>query len=191
MTKRNRDYRAEYRRRIERGLAKGLSKAQARGHRRAQEIRSASKREKALEDAKLQSALRLLRKNKSLTKAARESRISVERLKRIALEKGVIEKRNRRWAIRQDALRQVLTYSNGQSRIITVELPAASLVGQYMSAVGKFLSSNARRHLEPFIAKSVTDTKGNTHPLETEPNQLYRLDLIGGPSFEDVYRIVV
>ncbi len=193
MVKRKRDFKAEYRRRIERALAKGLSKAQARGHRRATEARGAKSRaEKALEDAKLQMGLRYLRKEKSFSKAAKEAHISPERLRTYAEERGIIEKRGRRWVIKQKLPRRVLIYSDGREHIIVVgNFKAASLVGKHMSAVGSFVRTADISHQRPFIGKTVKDIDGKSYVLETRPNVLYRLSHAGGSNFQQIYRILV
>lgn len=188
-----RDYRAEYKRRIERALSKGLSKSQARGHRRSSEAAASNARALSpLEDAKLQMGLRYLRKEKNFTKAAKEAQISPERLRTYAIEKGIIEKKGRRWVIKRDLPRRVLIFTKGREKTITVgDFAQASLVGKYMSAVGWFVRTNAIRRLRPFIGKSVTDIDGAAYPLETGPNTLHRLLNSGVSSFEQIYRIVV
>jgi len=193
MVKRKRDFKVEYRRRVERALARGFSKAQARGHRRATEAKVAKTRaERTLEDAKLQMGLRFLRKDKSFSKAAKQAHISPERLRTYAEEHRIIEKRGRRWVIKNDLPRRVLIYADGRERKIVVgDFKAASLVGKYMSAVGSFLNSNDGSYLKPFISKTVTDIEGKPHALETRKNLLYRLSHAGGSSFEQVYRIVI
>lgn len=190
---RNRDYSAEYRRRIRRGKALGLSNALARGHRRASESGALRKRsERALEDIKLQTGLRVFREEKSFAKAAREAHLSSEKLRRYAIENGIVEKRGRRWVIKDKLARRLLIFSGGHEHVITVSnFKAASLVGKYMSAVGSFLRSNDKAYLKPFIGKSVTDIDRNSYVFETRPNFLYRLSHAGGSSFEQMYRIVV
>jgi hypothetical protein len=60
-----------------------------------------------------------------------------------------------------------------------------------MSAAGRFLETNKRELLAPFVGVSVKDIAGKEHPFETRPNVLYRLTAAGGESFEQIYRIVV
>jgi hypothetical protein len=193
MVKRKRDFKTEYQRRMKRALAKGLSRTQARGHRRPSEAKPAKAHaERALEDAKLQMGLRFLRKEKSFNKAAREAHISPERLRTYAVEKGIVEKRGRRWVIKQDLPRQVLIFSDGRERRIVVgDFKSASQVGKYMSAVGWFVRTNDTSYLRPFLGKTVTDRDGKPFTLETRPNVLYRLSHAGGSSFEQIYRIVI
>jgi hypothetical protein len=191
--KSNRNYAAEYRRRIERATTKGLSRSQARGHRKPTEAWVTKNRaQKTLEDPRLQIGLRFLRKEKSFAKAAKQAGLSTERLRTEAVERGIVEKRGRRWFIKHDLPRRVLIFSEGRERhIIVSDFKVASLAGKYMSAVGWFVRTNDISYLRPFIGKSVTDKDGAIYTLETHPNVLHRLSHVGGSSFEQIYRIVV
>lgn len=189
---RRRNYVAEYIKRIARSLAKGLSRSQARGHPRPYEGFLSKRKRPPLDDERLQRALRTLRQEKNLKAAAKVARVSPERLKHAATSKGAISKEGRRWVVSPSLPRRMLLYTRGRQLAVTVpDLPTASRVGAFMSAVGKFLASNDPNLLAPFIGQSVTDIARQRHPLETNPNVLHRLASAGGETFESVYRIVI
>jgi hypothetical protein len=191
MATKARDCTAEYLRRIARGLARGLSRSQARGHPKATETPARPPR-RLLEDRRVQLALRMLRQERNLAKAAEAAKVSPERLRKYAIERGLIEKAGRRWQVRQDLPRRMLIFSNGRSLTITVaDFQSASLVGRYMAAVGQFLRTNDRSLLMPFVGQSVRDINGKEHPFETRPNVLYGLSAAGEHTFEQIYRIVI
>jgi hypothetical protein len=188
---RTRDYKAEYARRIARSLARGLSRSQARGHPRPTEPFK-QRAVRPIADDRLQFALQQLRKERSLAKAAKAAKISPERLRRYAVERHIITKSGRRWRTRPDVPRNVLIFSKGKSLAITVgDFEAASRVGRYMAAVGRFLETNDRAVLNPFNGKSVCDAAGKEHLFEVRPNVLYRLSAAGEHTFEQIYRIVI
>ena len=186
-----RDYRQEYARRDARGRAKGLSKSQIRGHSKAHE--STLRALKPISDDRLQLALRTLRQEQNFAAAAKAGKIAPERLRKYALEKGLIEKEGRRWRVKAELPRFFRGLpTNGRSVDITVgDFESASLVGGFLTAVGQFLNTNNRALLTPFIGMSVKDIAGKEHLFETRPNVLYRLSARGGESFEQIYRIVI
>jgi hypothetical protein len=188
-----RDYAAEYVRRIARWLKKGFSKSQARGHPKPNESTiSTRKPTLTIDDGKLQRALQVLRKEKNLAVAARTAHVSPERLKRAAASKRAIQKLGRRWVVNPDLPRRMPIYSRGRQIVVTVgDFASASLIGRYNSAINNYRRLNDRKILQPFVGQSVTDISGKSHPLETNPNTLYRLGSAGGETFEQVYRIVV
>ena len=159
MSRKQRDYASEYRRRIQRGSAKGLSRSQARGHPKATEALASPKRPaRPISDEKLQRALRALRQEKNLAKAARSAGVSTERLRHAAVNKGAITKHGRRWIVRPDLPRRMPLYSRGREiAIIVGDFDTASLVGRYMSAVRQFLTTNNRVLLIPIAGQSATD----------------------------------
>jgi hypothetical protein len=118
--------------------------------------------------------------------------ISPERLRRHAVERGLIEKSNRRWRPRADLPRRLKLFSSGKALTIVVpDKVSASLVGRFMSAIGAFLRTNNPAGLREFEGASVTDISGKAHPFETRPNVLYRLASAHDQSFEHIYRIVI
>jgi hypothetical protein len=193
VTKARRNYVAEYARRIARAVAKGFSKSQARGHPKVAEAVIGVRRvAKPVEDDRLQLALKVLRQEKSLTTAAREAKVSPERLRRYATEKNIIERRGRRWIVRQQLPRRMLLFSNGTViQVVVGDFVSASKVGRFMSAVSTFLRTNNPAGLRQFDGASVADISGRTHPFETQPNTLYRLASAHDQSFEHIYRIII
>jgi hypothetical protein len=193
MSKGKRNYVAEYARRIAHAVAKGLSKSQARGHPKAAEAVIGTKRvAQPVEDDRLQLALKVLRQEKSLTAAAREAKVSPERLRRYASDKNIIERRGRRWIVRRELPRRMLLFSDGKTlQVVVGDFASASKVGRFMAAVSAFLRTNNPAGLRQFEGASVADISGKVHPFETRPNALYRLASAHDQSFEHIYRIVI
>jgi hypothetical protein len=188
-----RNYALEYAHRIARAVAKGLSKSQARGHPKpTEDIIRPSRTAKPLEDDRLQLALKVLRQEKSLTAAAREAKVSPERLRRYATERSIIERRGRRWIVRCELPRRMLLFSDGNVvQVVVGDFASASKVGRFMSAVSTFLRTNNPAGLRQFDGASVADISGKIHPFESRPNALYRLASAHDQSFEHIYRIVI
>lgn len=187
---RNRDFRAEYQRRLARAAARGLSRSQARGHARVGE---ASIRAKLIQtDTKLEVAFKALRSTKNLSAAAKAERVSPERLRRYLREKGLIERKGRTWLFPPDLRpRRTVVFTGAEAREITLaDFEQASLNGRHQDAVRQFLRSNDAQFLLPFYGQSVVDTKGKSHPLETDPNALHQIASAGNEPFHQIYRIV-
>jgi len=192
MSRKERDFQAEYRRRIERAATRGLSRSQARGHPKATEGHVSRKPAKPLESERLQFGLRSLGRGKSLAETARELRVSPERLRHHLSSLNVTEKRGRRWVVKDDLQRTVQVYSDGRSKVITVpNHKAARFVAGFMSQVNLALNHNDPGFVNFYDGMSVTDVHGISHPLETDLNALYRLDVSRSETFEQIYRIVV
>jgi hypothetical protein len=187
-----RDYQSEYRRRIERATTKGLSRSQARGHPTIREAYASKRPPKPLDDARLQTGLNLIRREKGVTEAARQLGVSPERLRHEFNRIGATEKRGRQWVVKDSLPRRVPLYSNGKEEEVTVpNLRTARAVAGYMSQVRRFLETNDRGYISLYQGMSVTDIHGVNHPFETDPSTLYRLAQTGSESFEQIYRIVI
>jgi hypothetical protein len=190
MAKRKRNYKLEYKRRIRRAKARGLSRSQARGHARAGELSISAKARARLEDARLQQGLRALSKGESVASAARTSGLSAERLRKYITEHKLARKQGKRWLLIERRLRwQWGIFSEGRLHSIVVQDPATnSVIGKYLNAVRKLLTTNDAKALRRFRRTSVRDIAGRSYRLETNPNTLYRLDHAEREAPEDFYR---
>lgn len=194
MTRPARDHAAAYRRRIARGLARGLSRPQARGHARSGERPASAAVSERKPDQKLLRAVGALRQTGSLTKAARRTRVSPERLRRFVNQSPFVRRQGRRYVVDEDPWqRRIKFYSDGHLIDTVVEgFAPAHLIGLYWVAVGEFLRTNDPSHLAPFEGVRLADADGRLYTLETRPNVLYRLAAqSSGDPWEQVYRIIV
>jgi hypothetical protein len=185
VAKRVRDYKAEYQRRLTRGVARGLSRSQARGH-------ATAAKQQGLPDAQspLWRAYRTFAGSKNLSAAARLHGVAPERLRTLLRAHKLAERQKGKWVSTDRLPRRVLIYSNRRERVLVVgTFEQAELAGRYWDAAHKFVSTNNIELLAPFAGRSVEDSKGRLHPLETDPNAIHRLAAAGGPQFHEVYRI--
>jgi hypothetical protein len=193
MTRRERDYRREYQERIQRAATKGLSRSQARGHARAGELSISAKVRKRLEDNRIQNAIRSMSKGESLAKSARDSGLSEERLRKFVSERKLAKKKGRNWILVKRRLRwQWTIFSEGRLQTIVVSDPeTSSVIGKYLNAVRKLLTTNNAKALRRFKNVRVKDVTGRTYRLETDENTLFRLDHAERETPEDFYRYAV
>ncbi|MBY0344659.1 MAG: hypothetical protein K2Q29_12460 [Sphingomonadales bacterium] len=186
---RKRDYKAEYQRRIANAAKRGLSRSQARGHARAGEN---SVRAKPVQsDDRLEDALKLLRQTGNQSRAAKEAGVSAERFRRFLRSNALAERQGRQWLITDNRSRRMTVITDGDAIALTLrDFEQSSLNGKHQAAVGMFLRTNDADLLAPFEGRSVIDAAGKAHPLETDPNALYRIDNAGGEEFHQIYRLI-
>lgn len=186
---RKRDYRAEYQRRIASAAKRGLSRSQARGHARAgeQPVRAKS----VQSDPRLEDALKLLRQTGNQSRAAKEAGVSAERFRRFLRSNTLAERRGGHWRITDNRIREMPVRTDGEERLILLrDFDQASLNGRHLAATDTYLSAPDPELLAPFEGQSVIDADGKAHPLETDPNALYRIAAAGGEEFHQIYRLV-
>lgn len=185
-----RDYKAEYARRLANAARRGLSRSQARGHAKAGEKSIRARRSN--NDVRLENALKAYRTTGRQTDAARSFGVSVELLRRYLRENVSIKRRGRTLTISDNRAREMTVISKGRVyKAILPNFDAASVNGEYLSAVRAFLLSNEPSPLRRFESLSVTDTAGKSHPFETDPNILYQLAAAGTELFHNVYRLIL
>lgn len=78
--------------------------------------------------------------------------------------------------------------TRGKMPAVTLTRNAATDVSKHWTAINKFLETNNRDHLKPFVGLGLCDTKGRLHPFEVRPNVLRKLDSAGELEFIDMYR---
>lgn len=185
---RKRDYKAEYQRRTANAAKRGLSRSQARGHARAGEKPIRAKRVKS--DERLETALKLLRQTGKQGRAAKEAGVSTERFRRFLRSNSLAERQGRRWRITDNRPRRMTVITDGEAVELTLrDFEQSSLNGKHLAAAGAFLRTNDIDQLRRFEGQSVIDAVGQSHPLETDPNALYRLSAAGGEVFHEIYRL--
>lgn len=187
---RKRDYKAEYARRIANATKRGLSRSQARGHARSGEnsVRAPSSKH----DERLENALKALRKSGSQSAAAKSVGVSPERFRRFLRQNVEIAGRGRSRKITDNRSREMTVISEGEiTKRNLRDFKQASLNGEHLNAVKAFLSSNDIELLDPFEGRAVIDAKGQSHPLETDPNILHRLAHAGDSAFHEIYRLIL
>lgn len=189
----DRDYRAEYARRIASAANRGLSRSQGRGHARHNEAPARQRAgQVAAADDRLEQALRALRQTGNRAAAAKSVGVAPERLRRFLLENVQIEGRGRTLKIIDDRIREMPVISGGKVSTLRLRgFDQASLNGNYLNAVRKFLETNDIAVLTPFAGQSVTDVRSVSHPLETRPNTLRRLAHAGDDLFHEIYRLIL
>ncbi len=169
----------DYRRRIERGEARGLSLSQSRGHRKAGE-KPVSRQRGYRSEQKLLKGIRLLdRPGYTLKRAAREARVSTERLGRYAHETGYAKKERGRWRVSERHRGTVLfpVFSEGQLKKIKLsDQDQKAKLGLYMQHVRFALESNRPGWLSDFRGDYVRDDYGVRHYFETDLGVIRVLD---------------
>ena len=186
------DYALQYRRRIERGLARGLTRQQARGH---GGLKKATKSPilKTLDPSDpLFRGFEAVRQGEAMTPTAKKLGISPERLSRFIKDNADVERRSGRLTIKESKLISIVTvFSHGRSRKVVVDTKNRDRIVEYMTAVEAFLANRNVGALKPFEGEDVTDTRGNKHRLETNPNRLLELEAAGEREFLTVYKGLV
>src|SRR5262249_19868476 len=115
---------------------------------------------------RLERALRGVSGGMTLAEAAREIRVSPDKLKKAALEKKLIRKRGGRWIVAARLPRRMILFSDGRVLIVTTKSKrSASLIGRYMSAVRQFLRTNKPEYLKEFSGAHIKDTAAKIHPF--------------------------
>ena len=151
--------------------------------------RKLSPRQKMLREKSL-SVLTDMRnsKTKTLPQAANDNNITVKNV--IKHTNGFKKVNGKPVVKRWDRIKRVMRInSNGEEKSIEIrDSRTASVVGRYHNAVKQFLNSGDKTKLSKFKNKKVKDSKGKLHRLETNPDEIIKINQrIEEPEFYEVY----
>jgi hypothetical protein len=127
---------------------------------------------------------------KSLHKLAKEHRIRGLVVRRVT---NAFQKINGRWkAAKNDRISRTMAI-NEHGKDVFVEIAdsrQASIIGKYHAAVKEYLNTGDLSGLTEFKGKSVMDSSGKTHTLDTDPELLREInERREEPEFYDIYKI--
>lgn len=144
--------------------------------------------EKELRERSLDVLSEARRTRKSLTKIARQNKISP---KTVLHHTNGFKKVNRRWVAKKfDKIsRSMKINENGKKiSIETNDSRHASTIGKYHNAVKDFLNTGNKKKLSEFSKKKIKDSNKNIHSFETNPNTIIKIEeRVQEPEFVDVY----
>lgn len=187
----SRDFKREYQLRLNRALLRGFTRSQARGHAKAGEAPIRAPPTRAASMARLEAALKELRRTQSQARAAAEAGVSAERFRKFIRENALAKRQGREWVFTDHRPRAMTTFTTTGQRVLKVAgFDQTSLIGNHDVTVKKFLRTNDATLLAPFKGQSVKDTAGRTHFLETRPNTIHQLANSDFEAFEMVYRLI-
>ena len=127
-------------------------------------------------------------KTKTLPQAANDNNITV---KNVIKHTNGFKKVNGRQVVKKwDRIKRVMRVNtDGKEKSIEIrDSRTASVVGRYHNAVKQFLNTGDKTKLSKFRNKKVKDSKGKLHRLETNPDEIIKINQrIEEPEFYEVY----
>ena len=127
-------------------------------------------------------------KTKTLPQAANDNYITV---KNVIKHTNGFKKTNGKLVVKRwDRINRVMRInSSGEEKSVEIrDSRTASVVGRYHNAVKQFLNSGDKTKLSKFKNKKVKDSKGKLHKLETNSDEIIRINQrIEEPEFFEVY----
>ena len=127
-------------------------------------------------------------KTKTLPQVANDNDITVKNV--IKHTNGFKKVNGKPVVKRWDRIRRVMRINTGRKEK-SVEIKdsrTASVVGRYHNAVKQFLNTGDKTKLAKFRNKKIKDSKGKLHRLETNPDEIIKINQrIEEPEFYEVY----
>lgn len=151
--------------------------------------RKLSPRQKLLREKSL-TVLSELRntKSKTISQAANDNNITVKNV--IKHTNGFKKVNGKPVVKRWDRIKRVMRVNSGgkEKSVEIKDSRTASVVGRYHNAVKQFLNTGNKTKLSKFRNKKVKDSKGKLHRLETNPDEIIKINQrIEEPEFYEVY----
>ena len=127
-------------------------------------------------------------KTKTLPQAANDNDITV---KNVIKHTNGFKKTNGKLVVKRwDRIKRLMRINTGgkEKSVEIGDSRTASVVGRYHNAVKQFLNTGNKTKLSNFRNKKVKDSKGKLHRLETNPDEIIRINQrIEEPEFYEVY----
>lgn len=147
-------------------------------------------KEKLMREKSLRVLSDVRRNQKSLTEASKDAGMKI---KTVLNNTRAFNKIGGRWVAKTyDRIPRVLKI-NENGKITSIEVDdsrKASLIGRYHNAVKKYVETGDSSDLRKFEGKTVKDSRGRIHTLETDTKALDRInESIEEPEFYDIYTV--
>ena len=127
-------------------------------------------------------------KSKTLPQAANDNNITI---KNVIRHTNGFKKVNGKPVVKKwDRIKRVMRINtDGKEKSVEIkDSRTASVVGRYHNAVKQFLNTGDKSKLSKFRNKKVKDSKGKLHKLETNPDEIIRINQrIEEPEYYEVY----
>jgi len=127
-------------------------------------------------------------KNKTLPQAANNNDISAKNV--IKHTNGFKKVNGKSVVKRWDRIKRMMRVNTkGKEKSIEIrDSRTASVVGRYHNAVKQFLNTGDKSKLSKFRNKKIKDSNGKLHRLETNPDEIIRINQrIEEPEYYEVY----
>jgi hypothetical protein len=127
-------------------------------------------------------------KTKTLPQAANDNNITVKNV--IKHTNGFKKVNGKPVVKRWDRIKRVMRINiDGKEKSVEIrDSRTASVVGRYHNAVKQFLNTGDKTKLKQFRNKKIKDSKGKLYRLETNPDEIIKINQrIEEPEFYEVY----
>ena len=158
---------------------------------KSRRIKAPARTRKLSSADRLQTALKALRRGKSLSVSARKAGFSRKRLQRLLTKNKLAVKEKHPRGRTTQGSRRMRLFSNGEALRVAVSYRTSRRIGAYLDAVKALLNDGDFSRLQAYDGKYIIDLTGKRHGLEVRPNILYQLDQAGSEPYEQVYQYIV